>query len=125
MVDFCPDCDNLLRRNVCKCGYNKPNIKSVKSRNFSNTSLIHIWNPPTPNIIYCKISATSLDTLRKMVSKGKYPVKLKEIKKKLKNHLFSYTNCLYYNEELFHCQIKNKYIDKESICSSYEPFEKA
>ena len=121
MVDFCPECGNMLRKNACGCGYNNP---SINSKNLSNTSLIHIWNPPTPNIIYCKITATSYDKLKMMLSKGTYPEKLKEIKKKLKNRLYSCINCVYYNDEIFHCQIKNKYLKKDSICRSFEPYEK-
>jgi len=112
----------MLRKNACGCGYNNP---SINSKNLSNTSLIHIWNPPTPNIIYCKITATSYDKLKMILSKGTYPEKLKEIKKKLRNHLFSCSNCLYYNEEIFHCQIKNKYLEKDSICSNFEPYEES
>lgn len=119
LVEFCPDCGNMLRKKSCKCGYNNQN----SSTNVTGTSLIEIWNPPSPKIIFCKLTATSQDKLETMLSKGKYPEKLKDITKKLKNHLFSCCNCVYYNEEIFHCQIKNKFLKKESICRSFEPFE--
>lgn len=119
LVEFCPECGNMLRKKSCKCGYNNQNSPT----NVTGTSLIEIWNPPSPKVIFCKLTATSHDKLETMLSKGKYPEKLKEITKKLKNHLFSCCNCVYYNEEIFHCQIKNKFLKKESICRSFEPFE--
>ena len=120
MVEFCPECGNMLRKKFCRCGYNK---QETLSSNGINTSLIEIWNPPSPKVIYCKLTATSLDKLKTMLNKGVYPEKLKEITKKVKNHLFSCLNCVYYNEEIFHCQIKNKYLKKDSICRSFEPYE--
>ena len=45
-----------------------------------------------------------------MLSKGAYTEKLKEITKKVKNPLYSCCNCVYYNEEILHCQIKNRYL---------------
>ena len=120
LVEFCPECGNMLRKKSCKCGYNDQNSLT---KNVTGTSLIEIWNPPSPKVIFCKLTATSHDKLETMLSKGKYPEKLKEITKKLKNHLFSCCNCVYYNEEIFHCQIKNKFLKKESICRSFEPFE--
>ncbi len=120
VVEFCPECGNMLRKKSCKCGYNNQNIHS---KNVSNMSLNEIWDPPPPKIIYCKLTATSHNKLETMLSKRKYPEKLKDITKKLKNHLFSCCNCVYYNEAIFHCQIKNKYLTKESICRSFEPYE--
>lgn len=120
MVEFCPECGNLLRKGACKCGYNK---KVIPSRNGISHPLIEIWDPPSPKVIYCKLTATSLDKLKSMLSRGAYPEKLKEVSKKVKNHLYSCLNCVYYNEEISHCQIKNKYLKKESICRSFEPYE--
>jgi hypothetical protein len=85
--------------------------------------MIEIWDPPSPKIIYSRLTATSQDKLRVMLSKGPYPEKLKEIIKKVKNRQYSCCNCVYYNEEKFHCQIKNKWFKKDSICKSFEPFE--
>ncbi|MFX1568308.1 MAG: hypothetical protein ACFFCV_08060 [Promethearchaeota archaeon] len=120
MVDFCPECGNLLRKNSCRCGYNQP---ETSPKNAPNTYLIEIWDPPSPKIIYCRLTATSQDKLRKMLSKGNFPEKLKEITTKIKNHLYTCCNCVYYNEENLHCQIKNKFVKKDSICKRFEPFE--
>ncbi len=120
MVDFCPECGSLLRKNACKCGYN--NQKS-HSKNTSNTYVLEIWDPPSPKTIYSRLTATSHDKLRIMLNKGNYPEKLNEITKKVKNHLYSCCNCLYYNEEKLHCQVKNKFLKKDSICRRFEPFE--
>ena len=110
----------MLRKKSCKCGYN---TQDSLSTNLNNMSLIEIWNPPSPKIIFCKLTGTSQDKLKIMLNKGIYSDKLKEITKKLKNHHFSCCDCVYYNEEIFHCQIKNKYLKKESICRSFEPYE--
>ena len=118
MVDFCPECGNMLRKNSCKCGYEEDQVK-IKTKTF----YIEMWDPPSPKVIYSRLTATSHDKLRKMLSKGNYPEKLKEITKKLKNHLYSCRNCVYYNEEKFHCQVKNKFVTKDSICKRFEPFE--
>ena len=120
MVDFCPECGSMLRKNRCRCGYGQQGSKIVKS---SNGPMINIWNPPTPNIIYCKITATPIEKLRIGLKKGKIPDKLREIKSKLKKHELTCLNCVYYEEKKFHCQIKNKYVSKDSICKSFEPFE--
>jgi hypothetical protein len=120
MVDFCPECGSMLRKNRCKCGYGQQGSKIVKS---STGPMINIWNPPTPNIIYCKITATPIEKLRIGLKKGKYPDKLKEIKNRLKKHELTCLNCVYYEEKKFHCQIKNKYVSKDSICKSFEPFD--
>jgi len=120
MVDFCPECGSMLRKNKCRCGYGQKAPKIVKS---SNGAMLTIWDPPTPNIIYCKITATSIEKLRIGIKKGIYPEKLKEIKKRLKTRDLSCLNCVYYEEMKLHCQIKNKYITKDSICKRFEPFD--
>ncbi len=117
MVEFCPKCGNLLRKKPCPCGY------SDRESTPQSRSLITIWSPPNPNIIYCKLTATSLEKLKLMLSKGIHLEKLKEIREKLKNHLFSCCDCVYYHEEIFHCRLKNKYLAKDSICRSFEPYE--
>ena len=120
MVDFCPECGSMLRKNQCRCGYGQPPPKIVKS---SNGLMLTIWDPPTPNIIYCKITATPIEKLRIGLNKGIYPDKLREIKKRLKKHDLTCLNCVYYEENKFHCQIKNKFVSKDSICKRFEPFE--
>lgn len=119
MVEFCPECGNLLRKKPCPCG-----DKDLDSTSESR-SLLKIWSPPTPNIVYCKITATSLEKLKKMLSKGIKVEKLKEIRDKLKNHLLSCSNCVYYHEEINHCRLRNKFLTEDSICKSFEPFEKS
>jgi DNA-directed RNA polymerase subunit M/transcription elongation factor TFIIS len=117
MIKFCPECGNLLRKKFCPCGYNAPADKKV-----IKDGVIQIWQPPTPNIIYCKITGTPLEKLKKGLNKGIYPDKLKEIKIKLKKHLFSCRDCVYYREDVIHCQLKNKFLKKDSICRSFEPY---
>jgi len=119
MVEFCPKCGNLLRKKTCRCGYTTSETTTNK------ISLIQLWDPPAPNIIYCKITATPYEKLKLMLKKGVYPEKLKEIKKKVRNHLFSCDDCVYYHEEISHCKLKNKYIKKDSICKTFEPYEKS
>lgn len=118
MVEFCPECGSLLRKRACRCGYNQPKPKET-----NNGGLNYIWNPPSPNIIYCKITATPIEKLRSALNKGDYPDKLKEIKINLRNHQYTCCNCVYYNEEINHCQIYNKFYKKDSICKRFEPFE--
>ena len=120
MVDFCPECGNMLRKGSCKCGYDDDALHSKKS---SNVLVRQVWDPPSPNIVYCRITGTSLDKLKKGLSKGNYPEKLKEIKIKLKKHEYSCRNCVYYVEKEMHCKIKNKYFKNESICTRFEPFD--
>ncbi|GAI58567.1 unnamed protein product [marine sediment metagenome] len=120
MIEFCPECGGLLRKNRCRCGYNAP---TIAKKIISKDGVIQIWNPPSPNIIYCKITGTPLEKLKKRLNKGIYPEKLKEIKKKLKEHLYTCCNCVYYKEDVLHCQYKNKFLKKDSICRSFEPYE--
>lgn len=118
MVEFCPECGSLLRKKTCRCGYKECEITADK------VSLIQMWEPPSPNIIYCKITATPYEKLKLMLTKGVYPEKLKEIKEKVRNHLYSCGDCVYFHVEVSHCKIKNKYIKEESICKTFEPYEK-
>ena len=115
MVEFCPECGNLLRKKRCKCGYDEVPSKTA--------SLNKIWDPPSPNIIYCRLTAMSLEKLRSMLNKRIYPEKLKEIQINFKNHYYSCSICLYYSEEISLCKKRNKYLTKDSICKSFEPYE--
>ncbi|MFW9785926.1 MAG: hypothetical protein ACFFFB_26815 [Candidatus Heimdallarchaeota archaeon] len=117
MVEFCPECGNLLRKGTCGCGYSKHATSS------NGISLVKIWKPPSPNIVYCRMTATSYDKLKSLLLKGIYPEKLKEIRKNIKNHLYSCIDCVYYHEELSLCKFKNKYIQRDSICKSFEPYK--
>lgn len=117
MVEFCPKCGNLLRKKPCPCGYSD-NESTPESK-----SLNYIWSPPAPNIIYCKLTATSLEKLKLMLNKGLYPEKLREIKEKLRNRLYSCKDCVYYHGEISLCKLKNKYLRRDSICKTFEPFE--
>ncbi|TKJ22128.1 MAG: hypothetical protein CEE43_07885 [Promethearchaeota archaeon Loki_b32] len=120
MVEFCPECGNMLRKKTCRCGYGE---LDATSKDASHNHLIKIWNPPSPNAIYCKITATPHEKLKSMLNKGMIPEKLKEVREKFKNHLYSCRNCVYYYEEISHCKFKNKYLSKDSICKSYEPYD--
>ena len=64
----------MLRKKSCRCGY-----EEIQAKNAPNSYILEIWNPPNPKIIYCRLTATSQDKLRIMLSKGNYPEKLKEI----------------------------------------------
>ena len=120
MVEFCPECGNMLRKKPCGCGYVD---QSSNSKNVSSVSLVEIWNPPSNNTIYCQITGTSYDRLKYLLSKGVYPEELKEIKEKIKKHYYTCCKCVYYIEENFHCKLKNKFLKKSSICKSFEPWE--
>ncbi len=119
MVDFCPECGGLLMKNRCKCGYGKQKPPMEKN---SYGAVIKEWNPPSPNIIYCKITATPIEKFRIDLKKGNYPEKLKQIKLRLKKRDLTCLNCVYYEKKNLHCQIKNKYYSKDSICFRFEPF---
>ncbi|KKK42201.1 hypothetical protein LCGC14_0822020 [marine sediment metagenome] len=115
MIEFCPKCGNMLRKKPCLCGY-------IDETDNNNVPLGHIWDPPTSNIIYCKITTTPIEKIRLMLNKRVVPDKLKEVREKVKKHLYSCLNCVYYHEDKFHCKIKNKFLTKDSICKSFEPF---
>ena len=119
MVDFCPECGNMLRKKTCGCGWGE--LETI-SNDGSPNHLIKIWNPPSPNAIYCKITATPYEKLKSLLNKGIKPEKLKEVRENFKNRLYSCGNCLYYHAEISHCKYKNKYLTKDSICKSFEPF---
>jgi len=119
MVEFCPECGNMLRKKTCRCGFGE---LDTTSKNASHNQLKKIWSPPSPNNIYCKVTATSYEKLKSVLNKRMIPEKLKEVREKLKNHLYSCSNCLYYHAEVFLCKYKDKYLTKDSICRSFEPF---
>jgi hypothetical protein len=118
MVEFCPECGNLLRKKFCGCGYGKPESTTTDA---TSNGLKKKWDPPSPNNIYCKITATSYDKLKSMLNKGIIPEKLKEVREKLKTRKYYCGVCLYYHEEINLCKFKNKYLTKDSICRSFEP----
>ena len=120
MIEFCPDCGNLLRKKPCPCGYEE---SDTTSKDTSHNLLKKIWSPPSPNAIYCKITATPHEKLKTMLNKGMIPKKLKEVREKYKHRLYSCINCVYYHEKISQCKIKNKYLSKDSICKSYEPYD--
>ncbi len=117
MVDFCPKCGSMLRKGPCKCGSKKP-TGFYKS---PNSLVKHIWNPPSANVIYCKLFNISYDKLKNLISRGKYPEELTVIKKKLSSNKYTCCQCMYYNEVKYHCQIKNRNFEKNSICKGFEP----
>ena len=119
MVQFCPECGALLRKNSCPCGYNAP---STVVKGDSNIILNYIWDPPSTNMLYCKITGTPYEKLKFEISKGNYPEKLKEIREDIKDHKYTCRNCVYYNHEKSHCKLKNKYFKDDSICKSIELF---
>ncbi|MHA1988733.1 MAG: hypothetical protein ACW98D_19090 [Promethearchaeota archaeon] len=119
MVEFCPECGNLLRKKPCGCGYGE---SETTPKNGSQNTLIKIWNPPSTNSIYCKITATPYEKLKSMLNKGIKLEKLKEVRENFKNRLYSCSTCLYYHAEISRCKYKNKYLTKDSICKSFEPF---
>jgi hypothetical protein len=119
MIKFCPECGNLLRKDSCRCGYNAP---TTTKKNVSKDGVIQIWDPPSPNIIYSKVTGTPIEKLKRGLNRGIYPEKLKEIKIKLKNHEVTCCNCVYYKGDILHCQIRNKYVKKDSICKKFEPY---
>ena len=71
-------------------------------------------DPPTPQDIINQAEA---------LKTHKTFDKLKEIKRKVRNHLYSCINCVYFHEEISLCKKKNKYIQNNSICKTFEPFE--
>ena len=127
MVEFCPECSNMIRRGVCRCGYNAPPppatktervvrdrvvkvtktervvrdgvIKATKTERVLRDGVIQIWKPPSANIIYSKITGTPIEKLQRRLNKGFYPEKLKKIREKLKKRLFSCHECVYAGKE--------------------------
>ena len=97
MVEFCPECGNMLRKKTCGCGWGE--LETI-SNDGSPNHLIKIWNPPSPNAIYCKITATPYEKLKSLLNKGIKPDKLKEVRENLKNRLYSCSTCLYYHPEI-------------------------
>jgi len=65
---------------------------------------------------------TPHEKLKSLLNKGMIPEKLKEVREKFRNHLYSCRNCVYYYE-ISHCKFKNKYLSKDSICKSYESYD--
>jgi len=118
MVEFCPECGSLLRKKSCPCGYNAPSPKKKET-----AGILEIWDPPSPKVIYCKITGTPFDKLKKDIKKGIYPEGLKKIKQKLKKHLIDCINCVYFRDDILHCKIRNKYMKEGSICRKFEPYE--
>lgn len=138
MLDFCPDCSNLLRKRVidsmeylaCGCGYkrqleaqtsNKGYTiipKKNKSRNIKVKSVS--WDPPEAVVLYSKIKDVPKSQHRSGGS-GQSPIILKMIQNKLDSKYYNCSKCTQLMSANLFCTHNERKVGKRDICKSFEP----
>ena len=140
MLEFCPECSNLLRKRfidgmgylACGCGYkrkiegqtanpiakkapirNKPRKVKVKAKSVS-------WNPPEARSIYAKIKdAPRIQS--KGGSSGESPIILKMIQDKLDMKYYNCSKCTRLMSANLFCSLHERKVGKKDICKTFEP----
>ena len=138
MLEFCPECSNLLRKRIidsmeylaCGCGYkrelegqtgytrnekiqkkNKPRKHKVKSVS---------WDPPKAMSLYAKIKDAPKSQYRDGSSGGS-PIILKMIQDKLDTKYYNCSKCTRLMSANLFCSLHERKVGKKDICKSFEP----
>ena len=140
MLEFCPECNNLLRRRVfdgmeylaCGCGYKReiegqtsnpiariipkthaPRKPSKKGKSVS-------WNPPEAMSLYSKIK-NAPRSQNKDGSSGKSTLILKMIQDRLDSKYYNCSKCTRLMSANLYCTLHERKVGKSDICNSFEP----
>ena len=138
MLEFCPECSNLLRRRViegmaylaCGCGYkrelddqpsyagfkkipkkNKPRKLNVKSVS---------WDPPEAMLLYAKIKHVP-GGKSKGGSSDRSPLILKMIQEKLDTKYYNCSKCTQLMSANPFCTLRERKVGKRDICKLFDP----
>jgi len=138
MLEFCPDCSNLLRRRfidgiaylACGCGHKREledqpsnvGFKKIPKKNKSRRTNVKSisWDPPEAMLIYAKIK-----NVPRGKSKGERPDRspliLKMIQEKLDTKYYNCSKCTQLMSANLFCTRHERKVGKQDICKSFEP----
>ncbi len=138
MLEFCPECSNLLRKRfidgmqylACGCGYKReiegqtanPRAKRIQVKNKSRRSKVKSvsWNPPEAMSIYVKIKDAPRIKARDG-SSGVSPIILKMIQDKLDMKYYNCSKCTRLMSANLFCSLHERKVGKKDICKSFDP----
>lgn len=143
MLEFCPECSNLLRkRNIngvnylaCGCGYKKKldeqpssagggGINAPRrrvSRASKPTKAKNVdWDPPDALMVYSKLKDAPW---KKNAGASSEPSAraLTMIKERLDSRYYNCGKCKKFTQSNSFCRLHERTMDKESICKSFTP----
>ncbi len=138
MLEFCPDCNNLLRKRnfdsmaylACGCGYKREleghtsyaRVEKIpkknKPRNLNVKSVS--WDPPEAMSLYAKIKDAPRSKSRGGSSGGS-PIILKMIQDKLDTKYYNCSKCTQLMSANQFCTLHERKVGKRDICKSFEP----
>ena len=141
MLEFCPECSNLLRKRIidgmeylaCGCGYKREiegqksytrvkNIQKIKKKNKSRKLKVKSvsWDPPEAVLLYAKIKDVPRSKSRDGTS-GRSPIILKMIQDKLDTKYYNCSKCTRLISANLFCSLHERKVGKRDICKSFEP----
>ena len=130
MLEFCPECDNLLRKKVlggreflaCRCGYKKETggqassagVRFILEKDPPRKAKVKTvsWDPPEASMLYTKL---------KNIPENTSPVILKMIQDKLDTRYYTCTKCAKLMSANLFCTLHEKKVGKKDICKSFDP----
>lgn len=140
MLEFCPECNNLLRKRVidgweymaCGCGYKRkiegqarnPRVKSIQIKNKQRKVKTKVksvsWDPPEARLLYNKIKGAPRGQNRGGRS-VESPIILKMIQDKLDSKYYNCPKCTRLLSANLFCQLHERKVGKMDICKSFNP----
>ena len=140
MLEFCPECSNLLRRRIidgmeylaCGCGYKReiegqtgnPRAKIIPKKNKPRKVKAKVnsvsWNPPEARLLYAKIKDVQRSQNRGRNS-GLSPIILKMIQNKLDSKYYNCSKCTQLMSANLFCILHERKVGKKDICKSFDP----
>ena len=138
MLEFCPECSNLLRKRfidskqylACGCGHKReiegqtanPMARKIqvknKPRKFKVKSVS--WDPPEAMSIYVKIKGAPR-IQSKDGNSGGSPIILKMIQDKLDEKYYNCSKCTRLISANLFCSLHERKVGKKDICKSFDP----
>jgi len=138
MLEFCPECSNLLRRRfidgmeylACGCGYKREiegqtgnlRMKKIQVKNKPRKLKVKpvSWDPPEAMSLYDKIKDAPR-TQTRSGSSGRSPIILKMIQDKLDMKYYNCSKCTRLMSANLFCSLHERKVGKRDICKSFEP----
>ncbi len=138
MLEFCPECNNLLRKRAidgmnylaCRCGYKRKlegqainaSVKFVPKKNTPRKTKVKAvsWDPPEALTLYTKIQRAPGSKVRG-AGTGRSPLILKMIQDKLDARYYNCSKCTQLMSANLFCKLHERKVGKKDICKSFEP----
>ncbi|KKK42936.1 hypothetical protein LCGC14_0830560 [marine sediment metagenome] len=138
MLEFCPECSNLLRKRIidgmeylaCGCGYKRElegqtgntRFKKIQKQNKPRKLKVKSvsWDPPKAISLYAKIKDAPKGK-NKGGRTGKSSIILKMVQDKLDMKYYNCSKCTQLMSANLFCTLHERKVGKSDICKSFEP----